>query len=194
MSSTIPPTRANPHRKADSTPRTDEGGATPHQSSTSVPPPAVPRAGATTRAPTHRTDHPQISTTAEAAFTTVPPGRWVTPYGRAIDTAATIIAASTPALSPSTFSPLDEESTTPADGSWADENALTLEAVTDDATARKDGASQPLLNEDLPIDVVTITTITDLLAVMPHEQHDRAVSTTIADVTIPPDPDPADPH
>ena len=189
----IPPTRTNPRRKADFTPRSGDGGATPHHSSASIPPPAVPRAGATSRAPTHRPDHPQISTTAEAAFTTVPPGRRVTRYGRAIDAAATIVAASTPALSPSTFSPLDEESTTPADGSRADENKLTLEPVTDDATVCEDGASQPLLTDNSPIDVVTIhptATITeDPIAAMPHEQN-CAASTTIADVTMPTGPTP----
>ena len=159
----------------------------------SVPPPAVPRAGATTRAPTHRTDHPQDSTTADPPFATVPPGRRVTRFSRAIDAAAASVAASNPAPSPTAFSPLDENSATSADSSRANVDTTARGDIPDEATAREDGASQPLLDESMPVDEVAIiavqmlppapTTIETIL-----NDHDLAVSAALADVTTSPGP------
>jgi hypothetical protein len=139
------------------------GGVNPTDpSSAAAPPPQIPRDGATTRTPDHRTQ-PQASPTEESLFHTVT-GRNTPPMHAFEDLACA------------------DENSTAADGAPnEDDDELGISV----ATAWEDGNSQPLIDEITLLDVPTVnnapiiagnTIVTALAA------HDRAITLALADV------------
>jgi hypothetical protein len=183
-----PPTSVNPScparnlRSSDkSTPSTLAGMNPPDPASTMAPPPSIPWDGATTQAPPHRKDQPTASSTEDSPLT-LASGPKTTPMTLA--TITTSLAKGTPSTNP--FAELDNDSTGQHKGT-----------TDDDASARNNGGSQPLLDndtptkdarsqslpvnvtppEDTPGDTTATSWLQDAFA-----EHDRVMTSAIADV------------